>query len=284
MQTRFLDGIAPLADRYDGFVLDQWGVLHDGRDPLPGALESVRSLRRAGKAMVLLSNSGQRRHRNLEQLARIGFDPGLFTDIVTSGETAWRALRERDIPGFERLGRRCLMSRPDPHMLDGLPIEPVASAADADFVLLNGVDNRTRTLESYDALVEAAVVRELPVVCINPDVIGLNELGPTFGPGAVAERVIARGGRVIHVGKPHAPVYHACLRALAPIPRQRILAVGDSPEHDIAGAAGQGLDSAFVYGGIHAEAFRDPDGMDEALEALVRRYGARPTYVIPGLG
>ena len=39
--TRFVDGIAALADRYRGFVLDQWGVLHDGRQAYPGAREAV---------------------------------------------------------------------------------------------------------------------------------------------------------------------------------------------------------------------------------------------------
>jgi ribonucleotide monophosphatase NagD (HAD superfamily) len=35
--------------------------------------------------------------------------------------------------------------------------------------------------------------------------------------------------------------------------RSRILAIGDSLRTDIAGAAGAGLDSLFIAGGIHAE-------------------------------
>ena len=38
---RMLDGVAPLAERYDGFILDLWGVVHDGRRPYPGVAEAL---------------------------------------------------------------------------------------------------------------------------------------------------------------------------------------------------------------------------------------------------
>ena len=60
MTVPLLSGIAPLAEHYDGFILDLWGVLHDGRHPMPGALDALAHLREAGKRMVILSNAPRR--------------------------------------------------------------------------------------------------------------------------------------------------------------------------------------------------------------------------------
>ncbi|TIM20964.1 MAG: TIGR01459 family HAD-type hydrolase, partial [Mesorhizobium sp.] len=40
-----LDGIGPLAERYDVFLLDQFGVLHDGTRPYPGAVAALSALK-----------------------------------------------------------------------------------------------------------------------------------------------------------------------------------------------------------------------------------------------
>ena len=63
------------------------------------------------------------------------------------------------------------------------------------------------------------------------------------------------GGRVVYVGKPHAPVYRACRAALPGIAASAIVCVGDSIAHDIKGANDAGLASAFVTDGIHAAEF-----------------------------
>ena len=53
-------GMAAIADSYDSLLLDQFGVLHDGRVAYPAALDAVRRLAEAGKRLVILSNSGVR--------------------------------------------------------------------------------------------------------------------------------------------------------------------------------------------------------------------------------
>ena len=55
-----LDGIAPIADRYDGFVLDLWGVVHDGQKPYPGVPEALAELKGRGKRVVFLTNAPRR--------------------------------------------------------------------------------------------------------------------------------------------------------------------------------------------------------------------------------
>lgn len=76
MAARQLSGIRDLADRFEIFILDQFGVLHDGTAPYPGAVETLVKLKQAGKRTLLLSNSGKRSAPNEARLERLGFVPG----------------------------------------------------------------------------------------------------------------------------------------------------------------------------------------------------------------
>ncbi len=80
--------------------------------------------------------------------------------------------------------------------------------------------------------------------------------------GALARRYETLGGEVRWIGKPDPAVYGPAL-AMIGLPREQILAVGDSLRTDIAGAAAAGIDACWVLGGIHA-AFRDNVAAAEA--------------------
>ena len=140
-----------------------------------------------------------------------------------------------------------------------------------------------------DALLTQSVARGLPMVCANPDLyVALPGGGGRRGhmPGLVAREYDARGGRVQYFGKPHAPAFEACLKLLGEgAERTRVLHVGDSLMHDVAGASEAGVHSLFVAGGIHADELGLHEGVasegelqPERLAALFAEYGARPTY------
>ena len=82
------DSIKPLMDRYDGFILDQFGVMHNGQHGLEGAPQAVAALRAAGKKVIILSNSSALADNTLKKLPKLGFDPEHFTGAVTSGQEA----------------------------------------------------------------------------------------------------------------------------------------------------------------------------------------------------
>jgi HAD superfamily hydrolase (TIGR01459 family) len=282
----FCSGLADLASRYRGFIVDQWGVLHDGAAPYADALDCLSQLRAAGKRVVLLSNSGRRSAFNRDQLAALGIGPELYDGLVTSGEATWHALAERRAAGFANLGPRCLLwSRGGERgMVEGQALEVVQEVADADFVLLAGTEDDAR-LEDFGAVLEQAAARDLPLICANPDVVVVRPDG-SFGmaPGAVARHYEGLGGRVALVGKPHRPVYEMCLEALGPLPPDAVLTIGDSVAHDIAGGAAMGLATALIMGGIHAPLFdlaRGPSANGAALERLQADYGASPDWVLP---
>src|SRR5919108_4830523 len=103
-----LDRLSAVADRYDGFILDLWGVLHDGVRPYPGVVETLRQLKRSGKRLVVLSNAPRRAAPVARRMQEIGIAPDLYDVLHSSGEETWRLLKERTDPIFAGLGRRFL--------------------------------------------------------------------------------------------------------------------------------------------------------------------------------
>jgi HAD superfamily hydrolase (TIGR01459 family) len=286
VEPTFCSGLADLASRYRGFIVDQWGVLHDGARPYADALDCLARLRQAGKRIVLLSNSGKRTALNRARLSEIGLDAALYDALVTSGEATWRALAERTEPFFRSLGRRCILwSRSgDRSTVAGLPLEVVERVEDADFLLLAGVEDAAR-LEDFGAELEAAAARGLPMVCANPDIVAVHPDGG-FGmaPGALAHHYEQLGGHVRYVGKPHRPIYDTCLQALGDVTRAEVLTIGDSIAHDVAGGAAMELDTALIMSGIHSRMFdltRGGAANRAALEQLAREYGVLPRWVLP---
>src|SRR6202008_1436795 len=108
MSVRLIAGLCELAPRYDGFILDLWGVIHDGVAPIPGAIDCLRSLIDEGKRIALLSNAPRRADAVGRRITAVGVPSGLYHEVISSGEEAWQCLNRRDDPFYAALGRRCL--------------------------------------------------------------------------------------------------------------------------------------------------------------------------------
>ena len=263
-------------------------MLHDGTDPYPHALATVAELKRRNKRIVLLSNSGRRAGLNKRRLTEMGFNLGGLDGVVTSGEAAWLALRHKPGPPFSTLGRRCylLTHQGDLDCVADLGLELVSDVADADFVFASGLDCPPHTLDHFRPVAEAAAARDLPFICSNPDRVAVIKDGFNTAPGALAALCEDLGGTVHYIGKPHRPIYQACLNALEGLKLSEIVAIGDLIEHDIKGANGIGIASAFVTGGIHNAGFA-PDAGPEAhahhLDQLCAKHQTRPEWVVPSI-
>lgn len=286
--TTFPNGLAALVPRYDGFLLDQWGVLHDGVRPYPGALAALEALRRAGKRVIILSNSGRLGTENAAQLAKLGFARSLYGEVVSAGDDAREALATRDEPFHRALGRRCLLlaRAGEAHLADGLGLDLADDVEAADFILLMTMDPPRQSVAGWMDVLRAASERRLPMVCANPD---LHRASPDGGlqeaPGLVARAYEQLGGTVRYHGKPEPRIYRSCLARLG-LEQSLVVAIGDSLEHDIAGAQAAGIDSVFIGGGIHrGDIGWDGAAMDVAsCLALFASAGRTPTYALPLLG
>jgi HAD superfamily hydrolase (TIGR01459 family) len=250
-----VDGIEPLAERYDVFLLDQFGVLHDGQRPYPGAVGALAALKGANKTIVLVSNSGKRSAPNERRLLKLGFEAGSWDHFISSGELAWRSLSEMAAAGSLRAGTRCLLiSRDtDRSAIEGLPFALTRSGEDAELVLIAASEGDRHDLDYYRALLAPAAERDVPCFCTNPDRIMLTAVGPRFGAGQLADLYESLGGSVTRIGKPHPRILEAALEmAGKPIPTS-VVCVGDSLEHDVAAGRRVGVATALVLSGILAD-------------------------------
>jgi len=289
MSLRLLSGLREIADDYDGFILDLWGVLHDGTAPFPGVLAALSELRQRNKRIAILSNAPRRAALVAERLTEIGIPPSLYDHIHSSGEEAWQHLKRRDDDFYRALGRVCYHIGPprDDNMLEGIDVEIVDTVAAAEFILNTGPWGWNETVADYQPVLDGGRAHDLPMVCANPDLVVVHRGSRIICAGALAQRYEAMGGRVRWHGKPFAAVYETCFALLRVPHRRRILAVGDSLRTDIAGANGVGIDSLLVAGGIHAEEFGLAPGQvpdRDRLAQAVAASGHVPSAAIAHFG
>ncbi|WP_044560919.1 TIGR01459 family HAD-type hydrolase [Azospirillum sp. B4] len=249
-------GLSQLAERYDGFILDLWGVVHDGIAPYPGVPECLKALRAAGKRVCLLSNAPRRVDAAAARLTEMGLTPDHYDALLTSGEATHDALRDPPDAWHAALGPRLLHIGPDRDAgvyLDLGDRTRVDRPEDADFVINTGIVDFSETLVDYEPILAACAALKLPMVCANPDLVV--HVGPqlVICAGELARRYEELGGDVRQHGKPYPGVYARCFTLLGDIPRSRVLAVGDSLRTDMAGANAAGIDGLLITGGIHRE-------------------------------
>lgn len=250
-EPRFVEGLDELAKAYDLFLLDQFGVLHDGRAPYPGVPAALAALRRRGKRLCVITNSGRTAAENEARMARLGLDPALLDSVVTSGDAAlqWLLAEAAAVPCFPV----CTGGDVTPLVEAGVRL--VERVEEAELIFLGGMPGAVDEidLDDFEPWIVEGLRRGLPMVCANPDRRGTygDEVVPS--PGAVAEIYRARGGAVREFGKPDPSIYSAALGKFPEIAPERTVMVGDMPETDLAGAVAIGVAGAWVLGGVYAQ-------------------------------
>ncbi len=275
MPPRIIDHLDDLITDHDLFVVDQWGVLHDGVRPHPGAIEALQELKARG-TVVLVSNTSRRVDDNRAALRAIGFEDHLWDGIITAGGATLSALLH-DQPGARV---RCIGDGepPDHPLRDLAPrLTCVEGIGHATALAVVGVS--VHPPDHQDDLLIEAIERDLPLYCFNPDIRSVQPDGSfLYCPGAIAARYEALGGTSLRFGKPRAELY-AQAAAMAPS-WTRGLGIGDSLHHDIQGAINGGMDSILITRGVHWDQLCDRPGdrPDPAkLAALCEETGIWPT-------
>ncbi len=251
--------IPELLARYDGVLLDAFGVLIDGSGALPGARALLGELDRRGTPYAIVTNDSS---RSLVTFARRFAQFGLTVAperFVTSGTLLPAFIRDRGLVG----ARFCVLGTEDSHDFvreGGGVIAPLAEGMEIDAVAVCD-DDGTPFLEGME-LALSAVVRAVrkgrrPVLVVpNPDLVypkSHGELGLTCG--AMALLIEAALARVVpeakltfdRLGKPAPHLIRAAATRLG-LALDRVVMIGDQLETDIAGAAAAGVDSALIAG------------------------------------
>ncbi len=275
---RRISGLREIARDFDAMLIDQFGVIHDGQKLYPGAAEVLAELHGLGMPVIVMTNSGKRAAPNIARVVEMGIAREHFLDCVSSGEVAFQTMPAK---------KAYLIGK------DGVdyafdPVEFVRTPDEAEVMLILGSNTPKTSLDDYRRLFTGLT---LPAVCCNPDKLMITRFGLQPAPGAIADVYEKMGGKVTWIGKPYAAIYEHALQLLSLSFRRkpesgghakkdsglrrndglRVLCIGDSAEHDVAGGRGAGLSTLLVQQGVsagiaEAELHPQPDFLSERFE------------------
>jgi glycerol-1-phosphatase len=231
-----------VADRYDAFVLDAFGVLNVGDTPIPGAVARMAALRALGKRLVVLTNAASyTRAAALVKYRKLGFD---FTEdeVVSSRDVAAARLATGGQWGVIAAAGDSFADLPG-RMVDVIDTPDGFDAVDG-FLFLSSV-RWTDALQ--DRLMRALAHRMRPLVVANPDIVAPREGGLSVEPGAYAHDLADRLGLVPHwYGKPFGDGFADVMARLGGIPAARVAMVGDTLHTDVLGGRAAGMGTILV--------------------------------------
>jgi HAD superfamily hydrolase (TIGR01459 family) len=231
-----VEGLSEIAQNFDGMLIDQFGVLHDGQKLYPGALDVLANLHALKIPVVVMTNSGKRAASNVERLLKMGVPRAHFVGAVSSGEVAYQNLNVKRAFLIGKQG--------EDYGFEGIEFcEP----SEAEVMLILGSNAPETSLDHYRKILKNI---KLPAICCNPDRLMLTAQGLQIAPGAIAAAYGEMGGVVTWIGKPDRAIYMHALKMLDE--PKRVLCIGDSAEHDVAGGRRAGLDTLLVQQGVSA--------------------------------
>ncbi len=281
--TKRINGLSEIAAEYSGILCDVWGVLHNGRAVYEAAAEALSFYRDQGGRVILLTNSPRPRDKVIEQLNELGVNPGVYDEVVTSGDATRDLIRKVEGPIFHIGPER------DLPLFEGLNIELVAETDCAAIVCTGLFDERAQMPEDYRQRFEAHVENNIPLLCANPDIVVHHGDELLWCAGSLANLYAEMGGSTQVAGKPHKPIYDLSMAKFSEITgaqanRKGIIAIGDGMPTDVAGAQNNGFDLLYISAGIHYADYGLIDNPDEAaLEKFLASHGATPKVWMPRL-
>ena len=282
-----INRLEEIYDNYDAFILDQWGVIHDGNKGYLNAIKCIEKLYSKKKILTIISNSSRKKEETIMRLPNLGFQSAHFHEVMTSGEMIWLSLKNMNNSEVKNLGKRCF------HIYDQTKNEGeifqkglekyifVKNIEDADFIL-GCTPFFEKAVVDYIPLLNVAKEKDLLFVCANPDFESLDKKSNslTFCMGTIAELYNSLGGKTFLLGKPSIEIYKKTFEELKNIKKSRILAIGDSLFHDIKGALNFGVDSLLITStGIHNDFFDNENPSWKTSNNSLKKLGIKPTYV-----
>ena len=282
---KLFNDIRQIADNYQYFIIDIWGVVHDGSDAYEDVLENLRYLRDCSKNICFLSNAPRKADVVADVLAKFGVDDSFYDFVLSSGQAVFNYLKENDFgKNYYYIG-----PKKDEDLLKGLQYERVYDANIADFAIVTGYDDNDSVADEKDEDLKAIKAGNLTLICVNPDLVVVKQDGRRLiCAGLIAQRYQEMQGKVVYFGKPYKMVYDQVFKLfdVDQNSAKKVLAIGDGLETDIKGANDFGIDCAFVSCGIFGSQLKVSYGqLPEIglLKEICQKNQANPDYVISKL-
>ena len=272
---KIINSILDIVDSYDNFILDQWGVMHNGKTGYKHAINTVKYLEDKNKKLFIISNSSKRKKSSEDRLPKLGFNKNSFINVLTSGEMIWNTLRQKyfDIS----IKKKCF------HIYDnekedglefreGLNLTFTENIEESELILACTPFPNMKPID-YVPILDKAIESKLIMYCANPDFETIEKKNNKniFCIGVIAEIYKKMGGEVIIKGKPETSVYIKSTESLN-LDKMRTIAIGDSLFHDIKGANNFLIDSVLVKSGIHNDI--------NTINQLIKNHQIKPKFLI----
>ncbi|MEM6381973.1 MAG: HAD family hydrolase [Pseudomonadota bacterium] len=263
--TQECSGLMQIADHFDAFLLDSFGVLNVGETAINGAVDCLSALKASGKRLIVLTNAASYTLETaVQRYHRLGFD---FQpeEVISSRDVAARRLQSI-LPG----GRWGAIAAPDDRFQDfNARIEHWHGQEVDGFLFLSSASLNSEKLE---ALKKALEQKTRPLIVGNPDLVAPRENGLSKEPGLYAHEVAdVLGCDTVFFGKPFTDAFTDAMARLDGIEPDRIAMVGDTLHTDILGGKAAGARTVLVRDhGLFA-------GLDSA--GFIARSGIVPDFV-----
>ena len=265
MGTKLIKGLSQIQSKYDAFLIDLWGVVHNGIQLYPRAIDVLKNLNALNKKFVLLSNAPRPSKSVEKYLLNLKMDRVFLKNIFTSGEAALQTLK-KNVYGkkFYHIG-----PQRDKDLISGFE-KNQANLEKCDFILCTGLfENEEESLDYYKNLLNKHT--KLKMICTNPDLIVHHGSRSEYCAGTLALTFEELGGKVVYFGKPYPEIYNFCIKK-----NETILVIGDNIRTDIRGANNMKFDSLLVTDGIHKDEFINLPIED--YDKILEKYKTKTNY------
>ena len=276
-----------LINKFDCFLFDQWGVLHDGKKKFSFIDKTLNRLKQKSKYLIILSNTSQNEtEAKRDTLNKLKISNLYFDKVITCGGYLEYIAFSRH-KKFSKLNK--ILKLKKCYLISNINKNEViknirlkkTDIKSAKFILAMSV-NPFEKFDKYKQVLDKLFKRKLPMICSNPDKFVFDGKVKKFvlQVGTLAEYYKKIGGKVLYIGKPYREIYSYALKNLN-LKKKRILMIGDNTQTDIMGAKKYGIKSALVMDGFNKN--EKNNFKNKSLRVILNSISSKPNYIIKNI-
>jgi len=259
------NGLRSIAENYDLFYIDLWGVVHNGISLNKNAIEALEEIGKAKKQYVLLTNAPRPNNTVKSFLEKMGMNEKIRENVYSSGEAALSYLKKNLLDEkFFHLGP----PRDFDLFLD-FKNNKTEDIKKSSYLLCTGLfEEEANDLKYYKEFFKDHINKKM--ICTNPDLIVDRGNKRELCAGSVALVFEKMGGEVVYFGKPFPEVYNQSTNNDG----KKILSIGDNLNTDIKGANLLNYDSLIISNGIHKDEIKK-----EGINMISKKYEVLVNFI-----